>query len=169
MTGQVSDSRAALPLWLASVPDPFTPAQGRDAAQAALDDASAVISNVKAKFQGTLPPPPWPKSAALSKAIDDVEVARDAMAAFADHSKGIDLKWKKTDKGGATLVRVGTALYGELGKLEDAAKNSDSVESLLKLIPSPSSMLKGLPTLLIVVFALWALSEGRKLHRLIEG
>ena len=85
--GAASDARGALPLWLASIPDTFTPAQGRDAAQAALDDADAVIGNVKLRFEGTLPPPPWPKGPQLTKAIGDVEIARDAMAALADKAE----------------------------------------------------------------------------------
>ena len=169
---QASDARGALPLWLASIGDPFTAAEARDAAQAALDDADAVLRNVKLKFQGTLPPPPWPKTAALAKAIDEVEITRDAMAAFAEKAQAgaIDLHWPKTTgKVGPTLVRVGTALYTELATLEKAAANSDTVAMLTKLLPSPSALLGGLPALFLIGLLIWLWSTGAKVERLIEG
>jgi hypothetical protein len=170
MPAKVERAADALPLWLASIPDPFTPTEGEAAARAALDDAAAVVLNVKGKFQGTLPPPPWPRSPALDKAIDDVEVTRDAMQALADHSKGIALSWPKTSgKVGPTLVRVGSALYAQLADLEGKAKGADTVAELLKLVPSPTSFLKDVPALLLLGVGLLALVGGAKISRTVKG
>jgi hypothetical protein len=168
---EAETAAAALPLWLASIPDPFTSAEGQAAAEAALSDADTVIANIKGKFQGTLPPG-WPRTPALEKAIDDVEVTRDAMKAIA--SKDVALTWpKNSGKVGPTLVRVGAALYTQLANLEGKAATSESLpEFLHKLapkLPDVPNPLAGLTTLLLLGGALFAYREFRSVRRLIEG
>lgn len=170
MANKVAGAREALPLWLASIPDPVTPAAGLAAAQAALDDADAVKANVLDKLGGTLPPPStlWPP--ALEKAIDDVKVARDGFALLAAKQGDVALNWPKTTgKYGPMLVRVGTALYQQLAALEGKAATSDTLPDLvakLKDIPSP---LAGLGTLALFGLAYLAWREWPRARRLLKG
>lgn len=166
----VEHASDALPLWLASIPDPVTPAAGFDAAHAALSDAGAVIDNVRALFHGTLPPSPWPVSPELQKAIDDMQVEADGFETLRDRSGDVKLSWPKTTgKYGPTLVRVGTALYTQLAALEGKAKTADSPAALLKLLPSPSALLQDVPGLLLLGVGVFALIEARKLGRFVKG
>jgi hypothetical protein len=169
MADKVQSAREALPLWLASIPDPVTPVAGRDAAQAALDDADAVIANVQAKLGSTLPP-----MSALApdveKAIDDVKVARDGFDALADRAGPIKLTWPKTSgKYGPILVRVGTTLYQRLAELEGHAATSDSLPDLAKKLAAAAAPLKALSTLALLGLAYLAWREWRSVERLIEG
>lgn len=172
MPPQVGSARPALPLWLASVPDPVTPTEGRDAAQRALDDAAAVLNNIRDRFAGTLPPPPWPESPAVEAARRDVEIARDGFATLADHSAGLTtpLAWPKgTGKYGPMLVRVGTALYTRLAELEEHAATSESLPEFLAKLPTLPAPFAGLSALVVLGLGYLAYREIRGVRRLIEG
>lgn len=167
---QVNSARAALPLWVASIPDPITPDAGRLASQQALDDAAAVLHNIKGRFEGTIPPSPWPATPDVEKAIADMTIERDGFATLADHSDGINLTWPKgTGKYGPTLVRVGSTLYTRLAELEEKAAKSESLPDFLGKLKELGRPIEAATVVAGLALAYLAYREFRSVRRLLEG
>ena len=138
--GEEPDTAAAK--WLSSVPDTFTAVQARDAALAALKDASDVVDNVRGAYKGTLPPPPWPATPELQKAIDQMGGARDYFSRVADAKP--DAKWSKDGaKAWTALSRAGVELYQRMDDLQQRSANAPLLSDLLKQIPDPSKLIFG--------------------------
>lgn len=163
----MQSSAQTLPAWLASIPDPFGPSEGLAAATAALDDSAAVVDEVRARFHGTLPPPPWPATPELVQAREAMLGAKTFFQRINDAAP--ESRWRKGDKAGIGLVKGGTALFTETAKLEDAAAKAPDLPSLVKLLPSSSIVqgLKGLELLALAGLAWLAWSERNKIARVL--
>lgn len=164
----VSSAKDALPLWLQALPDPFDAGEARDAADRALADARAVVLNVKLRFQGTIPPAPWPMSPELQKSIEAMGIARDFFDVLVNHPTTPPAKWHHVDaqiKTGPTFVGLGRQLYGQLADLESKASESTTVDDLIKLIPRPSQLLGSLPTMLMLGLGVLAFAKWKEIER----
>lgn len=62
------------------VPDTFTPAEGARLCTDALKASGAAVAAVKARFRGTVPPPPWPADQGLIAARQRLRVLCDGLA-----------------------------------------------------------------------------------------
>lgn len=103
--------------WLASIPDELTAREALVFVEQALQDAAAATKQVAARFQGTVPPPPWPQHPELVKAIAAMEGGRLMLM------QGINLGYgdQKQPKSGATGIRLQTAgrqLYAEIARMQ---------------------------------------------------
>jgi hypothetical protein len=128
--------------WLASVPDTFTAPQARDAAVAALKESRERIGAVRDKYNGTLPPPPWPARPELVKAVEAMEGARAFFGRIAD--SGVASTWTKaSSKAWTALARAGSELFGELDRLDAASENAPTLAAFLKSVPDPRQMILG--------------------------
>src|SRR5258708_19024341 len=126
-------------VWIASIPNVFTPADGMAAADKVIAEAFDEIRAVKLSFGGTLPPPPWPAPPELVQAIDRVTGFRDGFEVFS--RKAVHARWpKQTGKVGPAFIRAGEQLYYELGRFEARAakvKSGDTMGQILRALPDP--------------------------------
>jgi hypothetical protein len=143
--------------WVKSLADALGPGDGLAACQRALDEARAAVLEVADRFNGTLPPPPWPAGPALVKARQDVETLRDGFEVWA--KKAPQVRWPlKTGKVGPQLQAYGSRLYDEVAKLQNKA------DALPKLDPKaliPSAGLALLSSPLVVLGVIYLLFRGK--------
>lgn len=105
--------------WIASIPDQLTARDALVFIEQALADARTATDEVRARFSGTVPPPPWPQSPELVQAIAAMEGGRTLL------QRAIELGHTNPQpKSGAIGVRLqngGRLLYAEIAKMRKRA------------------------------------------------
>ena len=140
--------------WMASIPDTFTAEQAATAAGSALLDAKKRIGVVRDQYTGTLPPPPWPTTPELSKAIDQMTGGRDF---FVEIGKQRPTEtWTKTSKAWTALSRAGSELYQRLDDLDHASANAPALRDMLRMVPDPRDLIFGFSKTKVAVAAVAA-------------
>jgi hypothetical protein len=166
---KVATAADAAPLWEASIPESFSSEQGLAASTAALDDARAVLQNVKLRFSGTIPPAPWPATPQIVSAQRDMQIVRDYFDTLAGKDTDQKVRWPRSGKVGVTLIAKGRALYAALADLEGRAAQTTTLDELLKLVPRPARLFEGLTGLLLLGGALYLVHQGQRAYRWAEG
>jgi hypothetical protein len=109
--------------WVASIPDELTLREGLVFVDQALADARQAVDETRARFTGTVPPPPWPMHPELETAVRTMEGGRKMLATGIDLGYG-DRSYKKTEGQAAAVVKGGLKLYAEVAQMR---KNMEGV------------------------------------------
>lgn len=107
------------------VPDTFSPVEGARLCTEALKASAAAVAAVKARFRGTLPPPPWPAGPALVTARKRLGVLCDGLAAL-DRRGVTKIAAARMPALAAALRTEGGTLLRETATLADRAAASPS-------------------------------------------
>lgn len=103
--------------WVASIPDEVSPREGLAFIDAALGDAAEATNEIRDKFAGTVPPPPWPQPPELVTAIERMEGGKLMIARAVELGHG-DTKAAKDSPRVLPLVDAGRVLYREIARMQ---------------------------------------------------
>lgn len=102
--------------WVASIPEQISPRDGLTYIALALADAKEATAEIRAKFSGTVPPPPWPQPPELVSAIDALEGGQLMLNQAIQLGYG-DRKEPRTGPHSVRLINGGRALYAGIEKM----------------------------------------------------
>lgn len=150
--------------WVASIPDQVSPREGLALVDVALGDAREATDEIRDKFRGTVPPPPWPQPPELVTAIDRMEGGRLMLNQAIELGHGDD-KSPKDSPRALPLLDAGRVLYREIenmrrqhtaGIINPANLPRMAARGLASFLPTG---LGGLAALALVVYIAGELDE----------
>lgn len=145
--------------WMAEIPPEVTARDGLVMIKQALDDAAEATDQIRARYTGTVPPPPWPQHPELERAIAALEGGRLLLNQAIEAGYG-DRKEPKTGPLATRLTNGGRALYREVDRMQKAMAGI-KVEDIPGMIANAAKRAAGtsIGGLFAVAAILWALDN----------